>query len=128
MVARKRSSSRSGRGRRTRRGRGKVWNWIKGAAGKVNNFLKSNKVISRAAPMLGSLGVPGASAIGTAAGALGYGRRRRHGRGPYRFSRPPFSAGRGYRRTRHRGRGTPGMGMTDPTTYPIATSMALPRF
>jgi hypothetical protein len=44
---------------------------------KANSFLKKNKIISRVGSALGSIGVPYASTIGTAAGAVGYGRRRR---------------------------------------------------
>jgi len=142
---RRRSRSRSrvgtgisgGRRRRRRMGRGKAWDWIKGAAGKVNNFLKSSKLVSKLAPVAASM-LPGqagnlATKVGTFAASHGYGRRRRrrHGRGPYNFGVPPFSAGRGFggrRRRRRFGRGTPGMGMTDPTTYPISTSLAAPRF
>lgn len=147
MVARKRSHKAKvgGAKRRSRRGRG-LGSWLKGAAGKVNNFLKSSKIISKVAPVLGSV-LPGtagtiASKIGSFAGSHGYGKRRsrKTGRGPYRMDLPPFSAGRGmksHRRVRHggarsrsrRGRGaTPGMGMTIPTTYPISTSTAVPRF
>lgn len=121
-----------------RRGRG-IGDWLKNAAGKVNNFLKSSKIVSRVAPILGDV-LPGAAGqiankVGSFAASHGYGRKR--GRGPYRMDLPPFSAGRGrksYRRTgrgrtrSRRGRGTPGMGITNPTTYPIATSTALPRF
>lgn len=126
--------------RRTGRGLG---SWLKGAAGKVNNFLKSSKIVSRVAPILADV-LPGtagniAGKVGQFASSHGYGRKRRGrgrksrktGRGPYRHDLPPFSAGRGYTRSRSRrhGRGaTPGMGMSDPTTYPIATSIAVPRF
>lgn len=46
---------------------------------KVGDFFKKSKIISRAAPMLGTLtGRPGlGSAVGGIAGSLGYGRRRR---------------------------------------------------
>ena len=141
-----RSRSRKGTGHKRRRiGRG-IGSWFKNAANKVNGFLKSSKIISKVAPVLGT--ALGSSSIGNTignfAGAHGYGmkRHRRHGsgvrhhrshshagRGPYRFDLPPFAAGRGLHHVRrHRGRGTPGMGQTDPTTYPISTSIALPRF
>lgn len=48
--------------------------------GKANNFLKSSKLVSSIGNALGSAGVPFASKIGSIAGTLGYGRRRR-GRG-----------------------------------------------
>ena len=118
--------------RRMRRGRGKIGDWFRNAAGKVKGFLQKSKILSKVAPIIGTaVGQPSiGAAIGNYADKAGYGmrRHRRHGKGPYRFDLPPFSAGRGYRRIRHRGRGTPGMGMTDPTTYPIATSLAIPRF
>ena len=72
------------------RGRGAVWDWIKGAAGKVNNFLRENKVISKLGDAFSHLipaqyqGVAQAGLAG--AKALGYGRRRRRtGRG-YRLA------------------------------------------
>ena len=45
--------------------------------GKVGSFLKSSKLVSTVANGLSSAGVPYAGAIGSAAGALGYGRKRR---------------------------------------------------
>jgi hypothetical protein len=52
---------------------------------KVGGFLKKHKIISRAGGVLGRI-LPGqygnvARTVGTAAGSLGYGRRRRIGRG-----------------------------------------------
>ena len=61
-----------GRGRRRHRGRG-IMDWLGG----VNNFLKDSKIISGIGSMLPGVG----GMIGSAAGALGYGRRRRIGRG-----------------------------------------------
>jgi len=54
---------------------------------KVGDFFKKSKIISRAAPMLGTLtGRPGlGSAVGGIAGSLGYGRRRRR-RAPKRVA------------------------------------------
>ena len=43
----------------------------------AHNWIKSNKIISTVSNALGKIGVPYAGAIGTAAGTLGYGRRRR---------------------------------------------------
>ncbi len=66
--------------KRRMKGRG-LMSFIKKAAG----FLKRNKVLSRvanfAAKNLPSQYSGIASGIGKAAGAIGYGRRRRHGRG-----------------------------------------------
>ena len=63
----------NGRRRRGQRGAG-FWSFLK----KAHNWIKQNKVISRGAKFLGSTGlVPQAGTIGTAAGTLGYGRRRR---------------------------------------------------
>ena len=44
-------------------------------ARKAHGFVKDNKVISTAGGILGTLGVPYASQIGSVAGSLGYGRR-----------------------------------------------------
>ena len=41
------------------------------------DFLKKTKLLSRAGKVLGSIGVPYAGAIGSAAGMFGHGRRRR---------------------------------------------------
>lgn len=64
-------------------GRGKVWNWIKRAAGTVGRFIKDNKLISKGAAFLApKIGGPLGQAIGqagTAAGSMGLGRRRRRG-------------------------------------------------
>jgi len=46
-------------------------------ARKVHGFVKRNKLISRVGAALGAAGVPGAAQVGSVAGALGYGRRRR---------------------------------------------------
>jgi hypothetical protein len=68
---------------RRQRGRGRVWNWIRKAAGTVGKFIKDNKLISKGAAFLapklgGQLGAALGTA-GTAAGAMGLGRRRRGG-------------------------------------------------
>jgi hypothetical protein len=83
---------------RRRRGRGKAWDWIKGAAGKVNNFLKRTKVLSKVAPTVMSA-IPGAGAYSgmatSALNQLGYGRRRyrrrRYGGARRSRSRKPAS-------------------------------------
>jgi len=46
----------------------------------VHNFVKKNKLISRAANSLSSLGVPHVGVIGNIAQQAGYGRRRRRRR------------------------------------------------
>ncbi len=85
VVPYKKSRSRA-RGTRGMRGRGKVWDWIRGAAGKVNDFLRQHKVISRLGDaFIGS--VPPQYQTVAQAGLqgvkkVGYGRRRRQtGRG-----------------------------------------------
>jgi hypothetical protein len=57
------------------RGKGAFLNFFK----KVGKWFKDNKVISKVGNALGSVGVPYASKIGSVAGTLGYGRRRRGG-------------------------------------------------
>ena len=68
---------------RRQRGRGRVWSWIKRAAGTVGRFIKDNKLISKGAAFLApKIGGPIGTAIsqaGTAAGSMGLGRRRRGG-------------------------------------------------
>lgn len=49
-------------------------------AASINNALRRSKAISKIANVAGTLGVPGASTIGSVAGTLGYGRNMR-GRG-----------------------------------------------
>ena len=81
--------------KRRMRGRG-MWDWVS----KASDWLKNNKLISTVGNALGGIGIPYASQIGSVAGSLGYGRRRRHhGRGLRlaggSISRPFFA-------TRHR--------------------------
>ena len=68
---------------RRQAGRGKVWNWLKKAAGTVGRFIKDNKLLSKGAAFLApKIGGPIGAAIGqagTAAGSMGLGRRRRGG-------------------------------------------------
>ena len=70
---------------RRQAGRGKIWSWIKRAAGTVGRFIKDNKLImiSKGAAFLApKIGGPIGTAIGqagTAAGSMGLGRRRRGG-------------------------------------------------
>ena len=47
---------------------------------KANSFLKGSKLISTVGNSLAEAGVPGAGLVGSIAGKLGYGRRRRHRR------------------------------------------------
>lgn len=58
------------------RGRG-----FKSFIGKIGNFLKKTRILSRAAPIIGAItGRPGiGTAVGGVANALGFGRRRRRG-------------------------------------------------
>ena len=63
--------------RRRMHGGGPIMNFL----GKANDFLRKNKIISTVGNALGSLGVPLAGTIGSAAAGLGYGRRRYHRRG-----------------------------------------------
>ena len=63
--------------RRVHRMRGKG---LMSFLGKANNFLRNSKLVSTIGNSLGAAGVPFASQIGSVAGSLGYGRRRR-GRG-----------------------------------------------
>jgi hypothetical protein len=78
------------RRRRTRHG----GTGIKDILSKINNFLRSTKIISSVGNALGTVGVPYASKIGSVAGTLGYGRRRRTN---YR-ARAPRAMGYGLRR------------------------------
>ena len=69
-----------GNGRRRRVGRvvrRKRGGGFMDALKSAHNWIKSNKIISTVGNALGKIGVPYAGAIGTAAGTLGYGRRRR---------------------------------------------------
>jgi hypothetical protein len=81
--------------RSTKRQRGSgLGSWLK----KAGAWIKKHKLISRIGSILGSAGVPLAGTIGTAAGAIGYGRMRRRrvvGRGLRlpggSMSRPSFA-------------------------------------
>ena len=77
-----RRTMKKGSGRRRMRGRGKIMDFLR----KAGNFLKKNKIVSRVANGLASVLPPQyagiAKSVGTAAGSIGYGRRRRrYGRG-----------------------------------------------
>ena len=76
-----------GRGRRLHRGKG-LMDWL----GKAHNWIRDNKIISNVASVLPGIG----PAIGSVAGALGYGRRHHKGFGL-------GLAGHGRRRRIHHG-------------------------
>ena len=76
LLAAQRRKAKGGGRRRRMKGRG-----IMDVIRKVGGFLKQHKVISRVGGVLGKV-LPGkfgnsARVVGTAAGSLGYGRRRR---------------------------------------------------
>lgn len=65
------------------KGEGKVWDKIKEVAGKVNNVLKSTKIISKGAALAGQAFPefqPVLGAVSAGASSLGYGKRGRHSR------------------------------------------------
>ena len=63
--------------RRRRQKGGSIGSWLK----RAHDFIKKHKLISRIGSVLGSAGVPYAGSVGSVAGKLGYGRRRRMGSG-----------------------------------------------
>jgi len=69
-MPRKRSTRRMRGGKLTLSG-------IKSALGKANSYLKKTRLISKVAGALDTAGVPYAGKIGSYAGQLGYGRRKR---------------------------------------------------
>jgi len=72
----RRSSIRRRRGgvRKGRRVKGKgLFDFVKSAS----KFLRKHKIISSVGSALGNMGLPYAGAIGSAAGSLGFGKRRR---------------------------------------------------
>lgn len=66
---------RVGRPRKRQNGEG-----IKDVIRSVHNFIKKNRVISKAANILGTLGVPHAGTVGSIAATAGYGKMRRYRR------------------------------------------------
>ena len=78
-----------GRGKRGMRGRGAIWDWVKSTAGKVNSYLRENKVLSKVGDALIGIVPPQyqtAANLGLQGVKLaGYGRRRKTGRG-YRLA------------------------------------------
>jgi hypothetical protein len=71
LVLRRPRRSRRAKGLKSMRGAG-----FMDFLSKANSFLKNNKIISSVGEALGKMGVPLAGSIGSAAGALGYGRRK----------------------------------------------------
>ena len=70
------------RPRRRRRRGGNFRSFVRSAVRGVRrgiNFLRNNKVVSRAAEAADILGVPGASTVRRVSNVLGFGRRRRRG-------------------------------------------------
>jgi hypothetical protein len=70
------------RGRRSLRGRGKVLDWLKGAAKSIHTFAKKHKLLSRGGKMLQESGLVNNPKLATAlalatkgADLAGYGRR-----------------------------------------------------
>lgn len=64
------------RGRRMR-GRGKVLDWLKGAAQWVKSNIRDKHVISKVSGALAKAGVPYADKVNEVSSSLGWGRRRR---------------------------------------------------
>ena len=71
------------RGRRSLRGKGKVWDWVKGAAKSIHGFVKKNKLLSKGGNWLQQSGLVNDPRLATAlsmatkgASMAGYGRRR----------------------------------------------------
>ena len=58
--------------RRKQVGKG-LGSWLR----KAHDWIKKHKLVSRIGSVLGSAGVPYAGSVGSVAGKLGYGRRRR---------------------------------------------------
>lgn len=74
------SKPRKRRGRRKQKGEGPAWDWIKKTAGKVHDFVKDKKLISKGLSGLATLGTPYSSGFARAsnvASSLGYGRKKR---------------------------------------------------
>ena len=83
------------RARTKKVGRGKIMDWIRGAASKVDGFLRKTKILSKISSNF--VGNPYGQAANTALSAIGYGRRgyglRRTGTG--RRGRGLRTVGRG---------------------------------
>ena len=68
---------RRARTKKMRVGRGRIMDWIKGAASKVDGFLRKTKILSKISSNF--VGNPYGQAANTALSAIGYGRRRGSG-------------------------------------------------
>ena len=65
------------RARTKKVGRGRIMDWIRGAASKVDGFLRKTKILSKISSNF--VGNPYGQAANTALSAIGYGRRRGSG-------------------------------------------------
>ena len=65
------------RARTKKVGRGRIMDWIRGAASKVDGFLRKTKILSKISSKF--VGNPYGLAANTALSAIGYGRRRGSG-------------------------------------------------
>ena len=81
---------------------------------KASKFLRKTRLISRLGSALGSVGVPYVGAVGKAAGALGYGRKRRYYRRKRRTRARTVRSGRGRRGGALRLAGMRGRGLSIP--------------
>ena len=80
---------------------GSLWDGLKSVAGPINDVLKATHAISGLAPYIP---IPGANLVGRAAGALGYGRRRKRKSGGMKVMAPYMHiVGNGRRRRKRRG-------------------------
>ena len=68
---------RRARTKKMRVGRGKIMDWLKGAASKVDGFLRKTKILSKISSNF--VGNPYGLAANTALNSIGYGRRRGSG-------------------------------------------------
>ena len=87
------------RARTKKVGRGKILDWIRSAASKVDGFLKKTKILSNVSSNFTSN--PYGAAANTALNSLGYGRHR--GSGGYSIGSGLKLAGTGRRKRRGRG-------------------------
>ena len=68
---------RRARTKKMRVGRGRIMDWLKGAASKVDGFLRKTKILSKISSNF--VGNPYGLAANTALNSIGYGRRRGSG-------------------------------------------------
>ena len=84
------------RTRRSRKvGRGRILDWLKNAAAKVDGFLRKTKILSKISSNF--VGNPYGLAAKTALTAIGYGKRRNLGRGLRRAGTGLSRSGNGRR-------------------------------